>query len=123
MKHIERFRKVINLAQKLDWLKIDPFRNYQIKFKKVEVGYLEQDELKRIENAVFKLERLDFTRDIFVFSCYTGMAYIDVMQLNPQEIHLGNDNIHWIISSRQKTGNPLRIPILPKAWTIVEKVR
>lgn len=121
MKHIERFRKVINLAQNLDWLKTDPFRNYQIKFKKVEVGYLEPDELKKIENAVFKLERLDFTKDIFVFSCYTGMAYIDVMQLTPLEIHLGNDGNHWIISSRQKTGNPLRIPILPKAWSIVEK--
>lgn len=121
MKHIERFRKVINLAQKLDWLKIDPFRSYQIKFKKVEVGYLEPDELKRIENAVFKLERLNFTRDIFVFSCYTGMAYIDVMQLTPQEIHIGTDGNYWIISSRQKTGNPLRIPILPKAWSIVER--
>lgn len=121
MKHIERFRKVINLAQKLDWLKIDPFRSYQIKFKKVEVGYLEPDELKRMENAVFKLERLVFTRDIFVFSCYTGLAYIDVMQLKPEDIHLGNDGNHWIITSRQKTGNPLRIPILPKAWQIVEK--
>ena len=121
MKHIERFRKVINLAQKLDWLKVDPFRNYQIKFKKVEVGYLEPDELQRIESAVFKLGRLEFTRDIFIFSCYTGMAYIDVMQLTPQEIHPGKDGNYWIISSRQKTGNHFRIPILPKAWSTVEK--
>lgn len=121
MKHIERFRKVIGLAQNLDWLKSDPFRNYQIKFKKVEMGYLEPDELQKIEGTKFKLERLEFTKDIFVFSCYTGLAYIDVMQLRPEEIHLGNDGNNWIISSRQKTGNPLRIPILPKAWVIVER--
>ena len=121
MKHIERFRKVIGLAQKLDWLKIDPFRNYQIKFKKVEMGYLEPDELQKIEGTKFKLERLEFTKDIFIFSCYTGLAYIDVIQLSPEEIHLGTDGNNWIISSRQKTGNSLRIPILPKAWTIVER--
>ena len=121
MKHIERFRKVVGLAQKLDWLKSDPFRNYQIKFKKVERGYLEPDELQKIEGTKFKLERLGFTKDIFIFSCYTGLAYIDVIQLRPEEIHLGNDGNNWIISSRQKTGNPLRIPILPKAWTIIER--
>ena len=121
MKHIERFRKVVNLAQKLDWMKIDPFRNYQIKFKKVEIGYLQPDELERIEKAKFKIERLEFTRNIFVFSCYTGLAYIDVMQLRPEDIHLGNDGNNWIITNRQKTGNPLRIPILPKAWEIVKK--
>ena len=121
MKHIERFRKVVGLAQKLDWLKSDPFRNYQIRFKKVERGYLESDELQKIEGTKFKLERLRFTKDIFIFSCYTGLAYIDVIQLRPEEIHLGNDGNNWIISSRQKTGNPLRIPILPKAWTIIER--
>lgn len=121
MKHIERFRKVVGLAQKLDWIKIDPFRNYQIKFKKVEMGYLEPDELQKIEATKFKLERLEFTKDLFVFSCYTGLAYIDAVQLNPEEIHLGTDGNHWIISNRQKTGNPFRIPILPKAKSIIDR--
>ena len=121
MKHIERFRKVVGLAQKLDWLKIDPFRNYQIKFKKVETGYLEPDELQKIEETKFKLERLEFTKDLFVFSCYTGLAYIDAIQLNPDEIHLGTDGNQWIISNRQKTGTPFRIPILPKAKSIIDR--
>ena len=43
------------------------------------------------------------------------------MQLGPDDLHLGTDGNNWIITSRQKTGNPLRIPILPKAWQIVEK--
>jgi integrase len=123
MKHVERFRKVVNLAQKLDWINIDPFKNYQIKFKKVDRGYLEPDELQRIEETKFKLERLTFTKDLFIFSCYTGLAYIDTVQLKPDEIHLGTDGNQWIISNRQKTGSPLRIPILPKAWAMIDRYK
>ena len=78
---------------------------------------------KRLKRPNLKLERLEFTKDIFIFSCYTGLAYIDVIQLTPEEIHLGTDGNHWIISSRQKTGSPLRIPILPKAWVIMDRYK
>ena len=121
MKHIERFRVVVKLAVKLDWITTDPFRNYQIKFRKVERGFLEADELVKIEEAEFKLPRLRLARDLFVFSCYTGLAYIDTIQLKPEEIHLGTDENYWIISNRQKTGVSMRIPILPKAWHIIQK--
>ncbi len=121
MKHIERFRVVVRLALKLDWIKTDPFRNYQIRFKKIERGYLEADELLRIEKAEFKLPRLVLAKDLFVFSCYTGLAYIDMIQLKPEDIHLGTDGNHWIISHRQKTGVSMRIPVLPKAWKIIQK--
>lgn len=123
MKHMERFRKVVKLAKRLEWINKDPFENYQIKFKKFNRDYLEPDELQKIEKAKFKLERLEFTKDIFIFSCYTGLAYIDVIQLTPEEIHLGTDGNHWIISSRQKTGSPLRIPILPKAGVIMDRYK
>ncbi|MCW0481435.1 site-specific integrase [Gaoshiqia sediminis] len=121
MKHIERFRVVVRLALKLDWIKTDPFRSYQIKFKKVERGFLEADELLKIEETEFKLPRLALARDLFVFSCYTGLSYIDTVQLKPEEIHLGTDGNYWIISSRQKTGVSMRIPILPKAWELIQK--
>lgn len=121
MKHIERFRVVVKLALKLDWIKTDPFRNYQIRFKKVERGYLEADELLRIEETEFKLPRLVLAKDLFVFSCYTGLAYIDMIQLKPEDIHLGTDGNHWIISNRQKTGVSMRIPVLPKAWELIQK--
>ena len=54
MKHIERFRKVVKLAKRLEWINKDPFENYQIKFKKFNRDYLEPDELQKIEKAKFK---------------------------------------------------------------------
>lgn len=120
MKHIQRLRKVVRLAQKLDWIKNDPFSHYEIKFKKTDRGHLEADELQRIEELKSNLKRLVLAKDLFIFSCYTGLSYIDVIRLKPDDIHLGTDGNQWVISNRQKTGTPIRIPILPKAWEIIQ---
>ncbi|NEW83361.1 MAG: site-specific integrase [Mariniphaga sp.] len=123
MKHIERLRKVVRLAMKLEWIIKNPFDNYQIKYKKFDRSFLEQDELQNIEKTKYKLVRLEFAKDLFVFSCYTGLAYIDTILLKPEDIHKGIDGNQWIITSRKKTETPLRIPILPKAMEIMEKYR
>lgn len=123
MKHIERFRKMINLAMKLEWLDRDPFSQYRQRFEKVEREFLTKEELQRIEFHDFKVARLQWIRDLFVFSCYTGLAYIDVMQLAPSNITIGMDNEYWIITSRQKTNNPVKVPLLPKAMEIIEKYK
>ena len=58
---------------------------------------------------------------MFVFSCYTGLAYIDVYELTPQNLSLGIDGGDWINTSRHKTGIPVRVPLLPQAMAIIEK--
>jgi site-specific recombinase XerD len=123
MKHIERFRKVINLAVKLEWLDKDPFAQYKQKFEKVEREFLTKEELQKIEFRDFKVVRLQLIRDLFIFSCYTGLAYIDVMQLTPSNITVGIDGDYWLITSRQKTSNPVRVPLLPKALELIEKYK
>ncbi|MEQ9414530.1 MAG: site-specific integrase, partial [Cyclobacteriaceae bacterium] len=123
MKHIERFRKVINLAVKLEWLDKDPFAQYKQKFEKVEREFLTKEELQKIEFRDFKVVRLQLIRDLFIFSCYTGLAYIDVMQLTPSNIIVGIDGDYWLITSRQKTSNPVRVPLLPKALELIEKYK
>jgi len=62
-------------------------------------------------------------RDLFIFSCYTGLAYIDVMQLTPSNITVGIDGDYWLITSRQKTSNPVRVPLLPKAFELIERYK
>lgn len=86
MKHIERFRKLINLAVKLGWIERDPFSNFKAQFIKNERGFLSLKELQEIENKQFGIPRLQLVKDLFVFSCYTSLSYIDV-------INLTNDNI------------------------------
>ena len=123
MKHLERLRKIARLAKRLEWFNKYPFENYQIKFKNVNRGYLEPEELATVENTEFKTPRLEFVKDLFVFSCYTGMAYIDTTLLKPDNIRRGINGSHWIITARKKTNTPLKIPILPKAWKIIEKYK
>lgn len=121
MKHQERFRKMINLGQRLGWIKQNPFDAYKLSFRKVDRGFLTEKELLAIENKLLKIERLQAVRDVFVFSCYTGLSYIDAINLSPDEINLGIDGQYWIFSKRQKTDTKLRIPLLPKALEIFEK--
>lgn len=123
MKHIERFRKMINLAIRMEWLDKDPFAKYKQKFEKVEREFLSSEELKTIENKELKIVRLQWVRDLFIFSCYTGLAYIDVMRLTPSNISIGIDGKQWLITNRQKTSNPVRVPLLPQALEIIDKYR
>lgn len=123
MKHQERFRKIINLGQRLGWIIQNPFDSYKLRFRKVDRGFLTEKELHDIENKKFGIERLQTVRDVFVFSCYTGLSYIDAINLRPNEINLGIDGQHWIFSKRQKTGTKLKIPLLPKALEIFRKYR
>ncbi|WP_395050254.1 site-specific integrase [Flavobacterium sp.] len=121
MKHLERLRKMLTLAIKMELMIKDPFSKYALRFDKVERECLTESELSAIENKKFSIERLDITKDLFVFSCYTGLAYIDVMKLNVDKVNIGIDGQYWITTKREKTKNPVRVPILPKAWEIIQK--
>jgi len=83
MKHMERFRKMINVALKNEWMEKDPFKAYKLKFNKYEKGYLTVEQLELIENKQFAIERLQYVKDLFIFSCYTGLAYTDTNQPYP----------------------------------------
>ena len=123
MKHIERFRKIINLAIKYEWLQRDPFAKFKPTFTKTSREFLTAQELQRLENKEFSISRIQYVKDLFVFSCYTGLAYIDVMQLKASNLAIGIDGMHWIYTNRQKTDDSVRIPLLPAAYSIIEKYK
>lgn len=123
MKHIERLRKVVNLAIKNEWLDRDPFMKFQPSFIRNDRQFLTADELAAIEARDYSIVRLQHAKDLFVFSCYTGLAYIDAFNLTPQNLSIGIDGEYWITTCRKKTDQPVRIPILPKAMAIIEKYK
>lgn len=123
MKHTERLRKVVNMAIKYEWLDKDPFASFKPKFIRNVREFLTSEELNAIETKKFTIDRIDQVRDIFVFSCYTGLSYIDVSKLTTENISLGIDKNQWLYTSRKKTEQPVKIPLLPKALEIIEKYK
>lgn len=123
MKHLERFKKMVNLAVKLEWMKKNPFDRFQLRFNKFDRVFLRERELQLIEDIEFKQERLQQVKDCFVFSCYTGLSYIDIKGLTAEKITRGLDNRNWIYTKREKTNELVRIPILPQAWEILERYK
>ncbi len=119
MKHLERLKKMVTMSARMEWIEKDPFIHYKLKFHKTTREFLTAEELESIEEKVISIPRLQFVRDLFVFSCYTGLAYIDAIQLKPESISIGIDGENWISIHRQKTHQPVRIPILPKAQEII----
>jgi hypothetical protein len=83
MKHMERLKRVINWACKMNWLPKNPFVQYQLKFKRKERDFLTELEIKAIENQTFVTASLQEVKDLFIFSCYTGLAYCDLIELSP----------------------------------------
>lgn len=123
MKHIKRLRRMTTLAYRMEWLGRDPFVNFKMKIEKKEREFLSSEELQRIEDLTSSIERLITVKDLFVFSCYTGISYSDIVELTENHIVIGIDGKPWIMASRVKTGTPFKIPLLPKAATLIEKYR
>ncbi|WP_039990341.1 site-specific integrase [Sphingobacterium spiritivorum] len=123
MKHMERLRKMINLAITMDWLERDPFAKYKLRFEKVERGHLSKEELEILENKTFSIERLQSVLDMFLFSCYTGLAYIDISNLSRENIMKGIDGKDWLMTKRQKTDTLVKVPLLYQASTIIKNYK
>ena len=121
VKYIKNFHKIINICLANGWLTKDPFANYKSKVKEVTREFLTELEIQSLMEKEFVSERLELVRDIFVFSCFTGLAYIDVKQLSQDNIVLGIDGDKWINKNRQKTDTNSKIPLLPTAQYIVDK--
>lgn len=123
MKHLERFKKMINLSLKFEWIIKNPFQKFQLKFTKYDRQFLTERELRLMEETFFRQERLKRVKDIFLFSCYTGLSYVDVKELTTNQIVLGIDNRYWIHTKREKTNELIKVPVLPKALEIIDKYK
>lgn len=121
VKYIKNFKKIIRICLASGWLDKDPFISYKAKVKQVNRIFLNADELRQIAEKAFNTDRLNQVRDIFLFSCFTGLAYADVQKLKRGEIVKGVDGEMWIITKRLKTDTPTRVPLLPSALSILDK--
>lgn len=120
-KFMQFFRRIVLIARNNGYITGDPFCNYKIRLKRVDRGYLTQEEMSDIMQKKFDLPRLEHVRDIFIFSCYTGLAYIDVKNLNASNVRTSFDGKLWIMAKRQKTNTDVNVPLLDIPLMILKK--
>lgn len=121
IKYLRNFKKIIHMAVANDWLQKYPFLAHKVKIKEVKRDFLTQEELDRINQKKFSTGRLELVKDIFVFCCYTGLSYVDLAKLTPNNIDIGIDGDQWLFVDRTKTGNPSHVPLLVPALAIIQK--
>lgn len=115
-------KKLTELAYKNEWISRNPFANYKIEDEKSERGHLTQREVEILMN--WKLNRkLERTRDVFIFCCFTGLSYIDVFKLTKDQIQLSIDGQQWIIGKREKTDMDYFIPMMEIPKKILDKYK
>ena len=121
MVNVKKLKKIIRQCVANDWLDKDPFKSYKITTKETHRNFLMEDELETLIKKDISVPRLEQVRDLFLFSCYTGLSYTDVMALTQNNISIGIDGEQWIFTTRTKTDTTSRIPLLPVARNIIEK--
>lgn len=123
IKFVQRFRTLIIHIKNTGLIINDPFGRYKISYQKTTRGYLNQQEVDCIYATVFPSKRLERARDVFIFSVYTGLSFIDVANLTKDKIKLGFDGNMWIISKRHKTNEDSNIRLLDIPKAILEKYK
>lgn len=120
-KSIQRFRRVVRVAVAVDYIYKDPFLLYKAKKPKKKVVYLTHEELKLLKTHSFFQQRLQEVADMFIFCCYTGLAFTEMVSLEEKHLVNGFDGNIWIRMDRQKTNKEFSIPLLPIAKGLIDK--
>lgn len=121
VKYLKNFKKIIREAIAKGYLNVDPFLSYKVKLKKVDRNFLSMEEIETIEQKTFSAPRVNQVKDVFLFQCYTGLAYADIKKLSKSNIIQGADGALWLSTHRTKTNNAVNIPLLPQALAILKR--
>lgn len=120
VKYLANLKKIVRIGLANGWISKNPYLSYKLKTEDVEVDYLDESELKMMMKRRFTIKRIDQVKDIYLFCCFTGMAYSDVKSFESKDIIL-IDGQPWIKKRRQKTKNWFHVPLLEPALRILKK--
>ena len=121
MKYIKITKQVFKAAVDNEWVQYNPIGTFKCTYNEPERERLTMEEIMKIYYKDFSIKRLEETRDVFIFCCFTGFAFNDVLNLTRDNIEIGIDGEKWICKDRQKTKTAERIPLLPMAMEILSK--
>jgi len=121
--NMSRLHTVINKAIAAGIITADPFAEYEPPRPERKQRYLTQEELKQLMTTPLPLSRLYLVRDLFLFSCYTGISYGDMCRLTTTNLETAEDGTTWIKATREKTGVEFEIPLLDLPQHVIDKYR
>ena len=117
-KHTQRFKAVIHYGQKKKWFTEDPFKYHQGKTEPTNRQYMTAFELQKIERLSFEGD-LEEVRHMYLFMCYTGMSYGEVISFKQEHIMVGGNGRRFINKRRGKTDLTYGITLRNKAEEII----
>ncbi len=104
-------------------LPINPFADYYPEGEKLPPKSITKEELAKIMTTPLDTPSRYLVRDLFLFSVFTGISYIDIKNLTTRNLSQAKDGVWWIHSKRQKTGNEFHVPLLDVPMQIIERYR
>ena len=119
---LSALKTIVSMAVKKGILDLDPFLGYSYEKAKGTPRNITQEELQKIISLPIEWDNYRIVRDLFVFSCFTGLAISDVRNLREENIVLEEGEL-CIKGRRMKTKTPYRVQVLPPAWAIMERYR
>ncbi|MFV0469848.1 MAG: site-specific integrase [Dysgonomonas sp.] len=123
IRYMKVIKKITNMALANDWITKNPFVNIRFHEQEVHKEFLTKEELEILRTKEFDIPRLDLVRDVFLFQCWTGLAFVDVSELKEEHIVPDNEGNLWIRKARQKTKIMCNIPLLDIPLQILEKYK
>lgn len=120
---LKKLHLLVHTAVRKGWISVHPFPDVWVVPQYRERRFLNEDEIRKIMEVHLPNYKTAVVRDIFVFCCFTGLAYADVKKLTHDDIHTDGNGDMWIIDGRQKTGTQFRVQLLPVARELVERYR
>ena len=123
MVFVRNLRAMIFRAIDNEWLVKDPFRRYEYKEEETTREFLTKEEIRLLMEVQITRKKMSMVRDLFLFCCFTGLAFIDLYNLKEENIKTFFDYGEWIVIHRQKTGTEANIKLLDYPKQIMEKYR
>jgi len=119
----KKIKKILGMAVKDKLITINPYIDFPIKDEKSDREFLTKDELLALkEHSLGDNESLAKVRDIFLFSCYTGLRYLDAQNLRSHNVYKDSDGDYWLVFEQKKLNDKKEMfPLLQPAVELYNK--
>lgn len=112
---------LVELAIKKGLIRDNPFQDYEINMEETDRGYILKEDVEKLMMCVPSHQRYELVKDLFIFSCFTGLAYADIKKLTRNNIQSFFDGHQWIISRRKKSDIASNVRLMKIPKRIIEK--